>query len=198
MASVLPKPKDPKQTIKEQGGASKKAKAGQQVRIVGGRTGSGKYSPMHSGVETQTYIPDSQGILHVDNEAYKWDERLKRYSAIPGQGHYGNYLLIDPVQQATGKGKGSGTKNEDKKKVPGTDGVLVPATRLGGAGSSPGLTTSEITGMSPELINNPKYGVLNWIHQLNPNHQVPPDLGMYVENDMNPGFAPRYPKGVLV
>jgi hypothetical protein len=198
MASVLPKPKDPKQTIKEQGGASKKAKPGQQVRVVGGVTGSGLYNPQHSGLNTQTFIPDENGIIRADNGAYKWDERLKRYSAIPGQGR--GYLLVDPIPQGEGKkgGGGKGVLAPEKKKVPGTDGVLVSAIRPGGAGSSPGLTTPQITGMSQELIDDPRYGVGDWIHMLNPNNQVPPDLGMYVENGMNPGYTPRYPQGVLV
>ena len=200
MASVLGgKKRDPKEIIRSQGGASKKGKPGQTMRITGGVSGSGLYNPQQSGVASQNYNVMDNGRLVVNPgvEEYKWNDRLKRYDAVPGMGR--GYLLAEQVQAPSAGGGKKGSKaGQAKKKAPGTDGVLVPATRLGGAGSSPGLTTSEITGMSPELINKPQYGVLNWIHQVDPNDQVPPDLGMYVENGMNPGFSPYYAKGVLV
>lgn len=204
MASALGmgKKPSPEEIRKRQGQVSKEGKAGDTMKVrAGSATGSGLFAVDPRFDKTGKIITTKSGQKQfwVDaNEGYRWDPVRQRYKAIDGYGR--GYVYLDPVQQASsgGGGKGGGTKAAAKKKVPGTDGVLVPATRLGGAGSSPGLTTSEITGMSPELINNPQYGVLNWIHQLNPNDQVPPDLGMYVENDMNPGFTPVYPKGVLV
>ena len=108
MASGIMKKRSPEEIIKSQGGESYQGKGGETVRITGGRSGSGLYNPQQSGIASQNYniMDNGRLVINPGVEEYKWNERLKRYDAVPGMGR--GYLLAEQVNAPAAEGSGGG------------------------------------------------------------------------------------------
>jgi len=123
MASGLePRKSTTEEIIQRQGGESFRGQPGQDIRITGGVSGSGLYSPQAAGLNLKDYRVDDRGRLVINPgvEEYQWNERLKRYDAAPGMGR--GYLLAEQVQAPApaegGPGGGTGIVPEAMKYRP--------------------------------------------------------------------------------
>lgn len=98
MASGIGRKPTNEELIQRQGGSSFQGQPGQDVRITGGVSGSGLYSPQSNGLNLRDYRIDDRGRLVVQQgvEEYAWNDKLKRYDAAPGMGR--GYLLAEQVQ----------------------------------------------------------------------------------------------------
>jgi len=168
--------------IEAQGGASKKADNGQKVKITGGNTGSGRYDVSIGSdplIGKEYIVNDDVIAMNNGNERYRWDSHNQRYQAEPGYGH--GYLLVDNVSKSTSEDSSGGGGGGAEQQASG-QGLLADYNpeyvRYNQGGLlGQGLTTEQITGgpLHP--------GQEEWIHQVNPNHQVAPNLGTYVLPD---------------
>ena len=186
MGSVFSGKPSKDERMEAQGGASKKGEDGQKVKITGGNTGSGRYDV---GIGADPLL-GKEYVVHNDvismnngNERYKWNEHSQRYNAVPG---YGNgYLLVDNVaastpEESSGGGGGSAEQTQEKGLLASynPDNVVYNNGQQGGL-LGQGLTTDQIVGgLHP--------GQEEWIYQVNPNHQVAPDLGTYTNQQWRP------------
>ena len=167
--------------IKAQGGKSKRAESGQKVKVTAGNTGSGRYDvsigddPL---IGKEYVVHDDVIALNNGNERYRWSDDNLRYEAVPGYGH--GYLVVDNVQEEAkkesgGGGGGSEQQGSGQGLLASYDQDNVGYNNQGGL-LNQGLTTDQIVGgLLP--------GQEEYIYQVNPNHQVAPDLGTYVLPD---------------
>jgi hypothetical protein len=206
MASALgiSKKRDPKEIIESQGGESKKGSPGETVKITGGVSGSGLYNPQQSGIARQNYniMDNGRLVINPGVEEYKWNDRLKRYDAVPGMGR--GYLLaesVGPQEQAPVK-PGSGKSRSAQPSAPAEQPGYIEE-RAG----SPGLTTEQMMGNTynqmmdwrPTASNgaggvqkmNPLADPNKFIYQADPAQQQTRAIGRYV----NPNIQPE---GLLV
>ena len=171
--------------IEAQGGASKRADDGQKVKITGGNTGSGRYDVAIGSdpLLGREYVVNNDVIsMNNGNERYRWNEHSQRYNAIPGYGS--GYLLVDNVAASTPEESSGGGVGSAEQQASG-QGLLADYNpeyvryNQGGV-LNQGLTTEQITGgpLHP--------GQQEWIYQTNPNHQVAPDLGTYMNQQWRP------------
>jgi hypothetical protein len=111
MASASKPKLTEEERLANQGGASYQGAPGQDLRIIGGVSGSGLNSPQSNGLNLRDYRVDDRGRLVINPgvEEYQWNEKLKRYDAAPGRGR--GYLIAEKVQApaAAEGGPGGGT-----------------------------------------------------------------------------------------
>ena len=169
-----------KERIAAQGGASKRGEDGQKVKVTGGNTGSGRYDVAIGAdplLGKEYAVHDDVISINNGNERYRWNEDNRRYNAVPGYGH--GYLLVDNVaastpEESSGGGGGSEQQGQPQGLLASYNPEYVRASQ--GGLLSEGLTTDQIVGgLHP--------GQEEWIYQVNPNHQVAPDLGVYTLPD---------------
>jgi len=168
MFGLFGKKRSPEEIIASQGGASHQGKPGESVRITGGRSGSGLYNPQQSGLASQNYNVMDNGRLVIQPgvEEYKWNDRLKRYDAIPGMGR--GYLLVDSIkaEEDEEEKKGGGGVGGGEGSLPTgyrpdplmSKGPMIPGTYFGGGVHE----NTGILGVPPGSQNwKPTGGVLN-------------------------------------
>ena len=187
MGSVFSGKPSKDERMEAQGGASKKGEDGQKVKITGGNTGSGRYDV---GIGADPLL-GKEYVVHNDvismnngNERYKWNEHSQRYNAMPG---YGNgYLLVDNVSASTPEGSSGGggggevqTQGQGLLASYNPDNVIYNQGQQEGGLLGQGLTTGQIVGgLQP--------GQEQWVYQVNPNNQIAPDMGTYVNKQWRP------------
>ena len=98
MASGMTKKKTPEELIAQQGGASVHGKPGETIRITGGVSGSGLYGVESNFPGNRDFRVSDNGRLVIQPgvEEYNWNEKLKRYDAVPGRGR--GYLLAENIK----------------------------------------------------------------------------------------------------
>ena len=168
MFGLFGKKRSPEETIERQGGASHHGKPGETIRITGGISGSGLYGVESNFPGNRDFRVSENGRLVIQPgvEEYYWNDRLKRYDAMPGRGR--GYLLAENIKaeedEEENVGGGSSTQTNTKKpkgkgktvNVGTPGGTTIPGTY------DPGSSGSGLLAISPGAVNwSPQVGVLN-------------------------------------
>lgn len=154
MASGIQRKTPVEEIIQRQGGESAQGQPGESVKITGGQSGSGLWNPQASGIAHQNYniMDNGRLVINPGIEEYKWNDRLKRYDAVPGMGR--GYLLAEKAQapapapaQASGGGGGIVPKANNDKPAP----VVKPVQVYDKKFTAP-LTTNQILGDTKQTM----------------------------------------------
>lgn len=198
----ISKKKTPEELIEAQGGESFHGKPGDSVRITGGVSGSGLYSPQASGIANQNYniMDNGRIVVNPGVEEYQWNDKLKRYDAVSGKGR--GYLLAEqvnapaPDQKESGGGGSPEASTQEIKpgyveQRPGSQGLTTPQMMGDTYDKMMDWRPISSDGSGGVQKMNPLADPGQFIHMANPAHQATKPVGTYI----NPNIQPQ---GLLV